>query len=174
MVNRYERDKIAAQFHCETACEPIFASADATQIKTASTKPAPEVSAVYEVSENNQTIQRQDTIFLRSPEAIIYYLGQLMRVEEGGQIPKVVIDGQQEPIFVAFKGDKKLGCKKLLQVDYEGEEYIIPNGSGNPDSALACLPGRSMQVLSIVNQLVALQKSAKDFPGTSTVRAIGQ
>ena len=79
------------------------------------------------------------------------------------------------------------GCGQgILAVRYEGERYVIPRESGPYEgcepaedakrrfSPVACAPGRSMQSLSLVNQLISLQKSAKDLPGTGVIRTIGQ
>ena len=123
--------------------------------------------------------------FIRSPEGMLYYLGQLMRVEETGRMPEICVQGQSQPIFNAVGSGT--GCGQgILAVRYEGERYVIPRGSGPYESCepgedakprispVACVPGRSMQSLSLVNQLISLQKSAKDLPGTGVIRTIGQ
>lgn len=118
----------------------------------------------------------------RSPEGVLYYLGQLLRFEESeGTMPEICIQKQYHPIFAAATA-----CGRgLISVRYEGTRYAIPPEGGNggdcgEDSSYRlsplqeCRAGRSMQSLSLLNQLIALHKSAKDMPGTSVVRTIGQ
>ena len=123
--------------------------------------------------------------FIRSPEAILYYLGQLMRVEETGRMPEICIQGQLQPIFNAVGSGVNCG-QGIVAVRYEGEGFVIPKESRRHESCtpgddakrrfspVACVAGRSMQSLSLLNQLIALQKSAKDLPGTGVIRTIGQ
>lgn len=119
---------------------------------------------------------------IRSPEGVLYYLGQLLRFEESqGAIPEICIQKQYQPIFAA----SKVCGRGLISVRYDGTRYAIPREGGNggacgEDSSHRlspiedCRAGRSMQSLSLLNQLIALHKSAKDLPGTNVVRTIGQ
>ncbi len=123
--------------------------------------------------------------FIRSPEAILYYLGQHMRVEEEqGVMPEICVQGNLQPIFNAVGG---AGCGQgIVSVRYDGARYVIPREArehaacvAGEDakrrfSPVACVAGRSMQSLSLLNQLIALQKSAKDLPGTGLIRTVGQ
>ena len=140
--------------------------------------------------------------FLRSPETLLYYLGELIRVEElQGLVPEVCVQNEYEPIFVV-RGPG-LGCTTgIVATEFDESSYFIPRNSrkrsrnegdgagqkreqetcvphgepGKPSytSRLACASGRSMQALSLLNQLIALHKSAKDLPTTNLVRTIGQ
>lgn len=123
--------------------------------------------------------------FIRSPEAMLYYLGQLMRVEEAGKMPEICVQGKLQPIFNAVGSDA--GCGQgILSVRYEGERYTIPREAGEYESCrpeedakrrfspVACVAGRSTQSLTLVSQLISLQKSAKDLPGTGLIRTVGQ
>ena len=169
------------------------------------------------------------TLHLRSPEGILFYLGELMRVEHNSKkFPAVCIGNHLWPLFVAFEKHEKPLCKAAsVAVKYEGTEFIIPDRElkldkegkisdpaapqdpicrgldirpdGNissPDQAqaepvqaqtkrvqpikiiaeenLSCFGGMSMESFSLLTQLIALQKSAKDTPTTSLVRAIVQ
>lgn len=123
--------------------------------------------------------------FIRSPEGILYYLGQHMRVEEEqGVMPEICVQGNLQPIFNAVGG---AGCGQgIVSVRYDDERYVIPRearehaacAAGEDAkrrfSPVACVAGRSMQSLSLLNQLIALQKSAKDLPGTGLIRTVGQ
>ncbi len=145
------------------------------------------------------------TLHLRSPEDIIYYIGQIVRLETYSQdVPRYALSTHGEkpyqwvPIFVAFPPghvdghgepfprDKKA---EVVVTDSDGDRYIIPAGPWPPkpfmtfdsvsrDGYLGKLkdvgPGMSNEVLSILTELIALHKSAKDFPSTGLVRTIGQ
>lgn len=138
------------------------------------------------------------TLFLRSPEAMLYYLGQLLRVEERHElIPRLCIGGELEPLFVAQPSAPKCDSRSKIQVEYEGVSYTVQGGlsesKASPTCAAAaartpwaqlqatplrqkgfdCNPGRSMHSLSLLTQLISLQKSAKELPVTSTVRTVG-
>lgn len=63
-----------------------------------------QVSAQYAEVEKGRRVRKEATLFLRSPEGILYYLGELMRVEaQRGFIPEICIEGKLEPLFVAFE-----------------------------------------------------------------------
>lgn len=156
-------------------------------------------------------------LFIRSPEAVLYYLGQLARVEEQlDKVPRICVGSKVEPLFVARPTG--LGCfENIVTVTYDGKWYTIPKdpeerkrGSSDagaaekgeaqaqknePEQACAetefrkpgpeehlyikladldCDPGRSMHALSLITQIINLQKSAKDLPTTGTVRVVGQ
>ncbi|HEX3531670.1 MAG TPA: hypothetical protein VH988_31815 [Thermoanaerobaculia bacterium] len=154
-------------------------------------------------------------LHLRSPEGILFYLGELTRVEHNfNRFPSVCIGDQLWPLFVALaeKGDRSVPACKIVSVavKYAGTEFIIPDRvprkediatpgicsglsvrptSGIPASQasakrdqqkiiegkdLNCFGGMSMESFSLLTQLIALQKTAKDVPTTSVVRAIVQ
>lgn len=110
---------------------------------------------------------------LRSPEAVIYYLGQIMRAQDQNKTldPKIKITGCENeepvPLFVARKStpaDKA----PYVAVNYDGDEYVIPRLN---DSGKRCETDRSMQILELVSLLIAKQVSAKDLPPPASVVA---
>ena len=154
---------------------------------------------------------------LRSPESILYYLGELARLEEyQGFTQRACVSKFMQPIFVAYSEESHVpDCSSPLKIeDGDHEEVFIPpacdpNNSKDrncrpemiqecsyhaeppteqeaeeqvtfaailkrPLTALQCNGGRSMHSLNLLSQLIALQKSAKDFPTTPTVKIIGQ
>jgi len=136
------------------------------------------------------------TFQLRSPEGILYYLGQILRLEHfNGAVSRIKLEGRDElfPIFVALQKHPaggspgtQLNCPSFVDVtDSLKDRYIIPRqppppppeNARAPEGYLAplstCDPGFSMTSLNIVSQLIGLQKAAKDFPTTSVVRTIG-
>ena len=67
------------------------------------------------------------TFFLRSPEALLYYLGELARVENrqgSPKVPEVCIQDRYQPLFVAFPGGKCPGA--ILSADSGEGAYSVP------------------------------------------------
>jgi hypothetical protein len=99
-------------------------------------------------------------VYTRSPQAILYYLGELARVSLGethGTIP--VIDGQQ--LFVVRMGPKT-SLDAAVSIDFRGRFYHIPE---DPRS-------RSLSTLTLVQQLVNMQ-AKKVQPPTTAIQLIG-
>jgi len=123
------------------------------------------------------------TLFLRSPEAILYYLGELARIEEGrGETAYYCLGGKSQPLFVV-RHSGECGNKSAQVTNANGVSYAIPTPVYPPPQCdskktkwrnVTCDGGRSMEALTMVSQLIALQKSAKDMPTTSVVRVVGQ
>jgi hypothetical protein len=132
---------------------------------------------------------------LRSPEYLLYYLGELMRVENrqvAPKIPEVCIQNHFHPLFLAFP--EGVCPNALLSAESTQGAYSIPGldsdqklddckegalrlrdpGTGPKSGPPVCEAGRSMQVFSLLNQVMSLQKSAKDLPTPTLVRLIGQ
>ncbi len=111
-------------------------------------------------------------VTLRSPHAILYYLGEVMRAIKRGNVPTVYTRaGQAEsaaPLFVARERSAECPAA-IVQVRY-GSDYLIPLEGQTADR---CQPGRSMQVLSLVSQLIGLQTKKDELPTTQTVRLVG-
>jgi hypothetical protein len=110
-------------------------------------------------------------IVLRSPEAVLTYLGELARaqldgVHGGGEKTYVPTawadDAHAEPMFVMKTGEPAPG-QAVVQVEYEGSTYYVPRDAS---------AGRSMQSLSLLAQLIGLQKNAAELPTTTSVRVM--
>jgi hypothetical protein len=114
-------------------------------------------------------------VTLRSAEGVTYYLGELMRrrlcvggppdcASSRDASPTIVADEGRppgDPLFTPARRSPAPG--DLVSVRYMGETYDLPGASGD----------RSTQVLAILGQLVNLNKSAKDMPGSNIVTLIG-
>ena len=114
-------------------------------------------------------------MILRSPEAILYYLGELSRVQIDGRydgdkkpyVPKTwITKDKEEPTFVLKKDAPRTDKEAVVAVVHEGETYFVPRAAPGE--------GKSMHVLSLISQLIGLQKKASELPTTTTVRVIGQ
>lgn len=103
-----------------------------------------------------------DKLFLRSPEAMLYYLGETMRSSQAGTDTIIQWGATPVPLFVGvanYPGDA------VVTVEYDGVRYSIPR-----DEERA---GRSMHCLSLVSQILALHKSSTELPTTSAVTLVG-
>ena len=130
-----------------------------------------DVSARYKVLPDSSVQNAGDKtadakIYLRSPESILYYLGEIMRAE------KMADNKIAKP--PKLKGGKDKRCESWLfvareagagdtnpfvAVDYEGTKYVIPR----TDSETRCPEDVSSRVLSLVSLLTAKQ-SADNIP----------
>ncbi|HEV3459457.1 MAG TPA: hypothetical protein VHG32_23145 [Thermoanaerobaculia bacterium] len=130
---------------------------------------------------NDATAKPTETLILRSPEAIVYYLGELTRYFETVSHPLVKAimhkGSSEETVFVARAASKMEGCSKGdVTVNYGEKRYIVPEAHqvSRQPTDICPDPGRSMQALSLISELIALQKSAKNLQTTSVVRVVGQ
>ncbi|MFY9822108.1 MAG: hypothetical protein WAM82_12050 [Thermoanaerobaculia bacterium] len=145
---------------------------------------APDAGKIDTTLEDSKTA----SFVLRSPEGLVYYLGELMRVANRSKSPKIAylcIQGHMQPIFVAFPTGR---CKDTqVQADAGRGGYSVPQSLEPGDekeckegelqlvdatSEKSCEGGRSMQALRLLSQLMSLQKSAKDMPSAAVVRLI--
>ena len=100
---------------------------------------------------------RRVRLFVRSPEAILYYLGELVRVQDAeGYVPSI----EGAPIFRVTRGE---AADAFVSVEYDGVRYSV--GSGARDY--------SSQSLSLASLLISLQKEASELPITAPIRLIG-
>lgn len=118
-----------------------------------------------------------NTIFLRSPETMIYYLGEIVRAERAADL-KIA-----RPPIVRGSKDKKCETRLFVAreavaadenpfsaVEYDGTTYVIPR----VDSDRACPESASTYVLSLVSLLTSKQTAA-DLPApVGIVTSIGR
>ena len=111
------------------------------------------------------------TLKLRSPESMIYYLGEVTRVQnrkkdERRYLPKIVFgpekDRAEGALFQLRKGSP--GPEgATVTVSHEGETYYIPREKY----------GNSMGVLTLISTILATHKKGEELPVTPSVRIIG-
>ncbi len=106
---------------------------------------------------------------LRSPEAMIFYMGELIETQlksAGHYLPELLRDedepSKERPIFKVIKGRPSGGA--AVKVSHEGETYAIPREGA----------GRSMSVMSLVSLIFGLHREADELPTTPTLKLIGQ
>ena len=100
---------------------------------------------------------------LRSPEAMIFYMGELIETQlksENHYVP--TLGSKERPFLKVVNGRPRGGA--AVKVSHEGETYAIPRADA----------GRSMHVLSLVSLILGLHREAKELPTTPTVTLTGQ
>ena len=113
-----------------------------------------------------------DQVVLRSPQGILYYLGEIAREQLMGEPNAVLLKGGI-PLFVVRRNDSRAKTPAHVALDFMGLTYYIPAKADADHVDLDRDPGRSMQSLSLLAQLLALHKSAKDLPTTLPVTLVG-
>ena len=112
--------------------------------------------------------------YRRSPEAILYYLGEILRVENrktDSHIPKIKNSKHiSHPAKLFYARITTVKDTAPVSVDYERVRYVIPQ---DPDYNDGCCADRSMSVLTLVSQLIGLQREIKEAPTTGVVSVIG-
>ncbi len=124
--------------------------------------------AAFRAASEQDRDELKGRVVLRSPQSVLFYLGEIMR--RGRQVHIIARSPNQNAaerrLFVVTLASE---CgNAIIAVNYEGQRYSVPNGTGE------CSGGRAMQSLALAAQLLSLQQSAADLPATGTVRIIGQ
>jgi hypothetical protein len=138
--------------------------------------------STYQISDaksNNPPISDHDKrgyrFFFRSPEGILYYLGEILRTEaDKGYVPMIQVCESKPPVplFVVNKSSTS-DHTSVVSVDYEGSKYSIP-ASPATGADTGCSGDRSMHVLTFVSQLIAGQRAGMNVPVTGAVTAVGR
>lgn len=123
------------------------------------------------------------TLFIRSPEAMLYYLGEITRSQLSHQYKGAgIADGPAADGFpqmdydpyerlskgnksgaVLFKVSRGTGDDPSLTVAYDDQTFYVARTS---------FTDQSTHVLSMMSQIIALQNKGSDLPSTATVRVI--
>jgi hypothetical protein len=118
------------------------------------------------------TAKRHLEIQLRSPEAAIYYMGELVRAQlgdplhadrVGGDPATIDINGRPEPLVVVKREPVPVGTTPALRTTFEDRDYWVPAGKDG---------GRTMHAFALVQMLVNSQKNAKDLPTSNSIRLL--
>lgn len=102
-------------------------------------------------------------VVLRSVDGVIYYLGEYLRAAHP---PLLVSDVGAIPIISVTR---KRPDRAFTTTSYRGTRYFVPS---TDEGRITQESGRSSQVFALIEQLLNLQKSAKDRPTTQTVRVV--
>jgi hypothetical protein len=107
----------------------------------------------------------------RSPEGIVYYLGELIAAQNYSSeryIPETfVASGGRRRLVKLFVVERGASANAAVQVYFNGEGYYIPRPQlGSVDEE------RSLQVLDLVSQAITMATSKKVLPQTNSVSLI--
>lgn len=164
--NQLISNKIDYEFHCRDK--------NRNEIQVRVAEPGSSLSVKEEDKNKDVYI-----LHLRSPEAILYYLGEIMRVElNTDYIPTIRCYADRckgkpdAPLFVVHKKTYK-DISPYVAVTYEGTKYVIPR-SPDDESDDGCSIDRSMHVLSFISLIIGKQKTYGQIPTTGVVSTIGR
>lgn len=109
-------------------------------------------------------------IHVRSVEGVIFYLGQIVEAYEN--VDSVVniqfgFGGVSRPLFLLKKETEAKVAAEMV-INYEGINYVVERNTSADEQE----SGRTMHVLSLVTQLLALQKSSDEIPRASAVTVV--
>lgn len=135
----------------------------------------------------------QVQLYMRSPEAILHFLGSVVarQLYPSFDKPRVIKVKVGEPylpypvtrcpwsndINASFEVAPGFQCENLfvllqgqstgsaLSVDYDGKSYSVP--------ASDQVAGRTMRMLDLIKQIIALHTSAKELPASNVLNIIG-
>lgn len=107
-------------------------------------------------------------VYLRSPEAILYYLGELVRTGGAVKIQYCKIKDSPQNLFYVMKGSE-VPKGAVLAVTYEGTKYFIPKD----ESTDGCKRNLATEALTLVTQLFAQQTDSTQAPATGAVTIVG-
>ena len=136
-----------------------------TVVATKDGAPAADAKSFLLAPKQQQFARYRYRIFPRSTEAIIYYLGEIIRYQNADPSGKTLVRvpvgrrGDSEPLFVLSPTSVP---DPLATITYRGTSYSAP-AQGT----------RTAQVVNIVRQLISLNRSAKDIPTTNVLTVVG-
>lgn len=109
---------------------------------------------------------------LRSPEAMIYYLGEISRAQLDGTYSDSVGGRPRPPTQIRFERPRRPETDYLfvLQKDDTHATWIAINYDGATYSVPRRGSGRSTHVLSLMTQMIGLQNKVTEAPVTGSVR----
>ena len=135
-----------------------------SNFKIASNDPSQGISE----SDTGKTV----TVYFRSALGVVYYLGELIRVQHADNVnerfqgaPTAAIGPNfgDEELFVVKKGAAPIDA--AVEVSHEGTTYYIPQKESEGGH-------RSMQILTFINQIFAQNKKGENLPTTQAVQVI--
>lgn len=154
------------------------AGSDAQRIKACGESPKP----MRLVSRAGKGTTDETSVVLRSPQAALFYLGQLSHAQNNGwyATPEHTHENNREPLLtirvarggraalfdMSSRGDVKAPA---ITVRYAGHTFDVPGYDGEPKGQKQ---DRSMTVLSLMQLILGLQDKGAEAPGASSVRLV--
>jgi hypothetical protein len=123
-------------------------------------------------------------VIIRSPEGILYYMGELIRAEKlagttdaqdnsnAAFLSRIILDPENPERDACLFGIETSGAESddnpLVQVTFEGREYSIPHARKD------CAQNQTLHFMSLLEELIGLQKKGSELPTIPIVRVVGQ
>lgn len=126
---------------------------------------------IYTVLDARAAEKTAGQFYLRSPAGILYYLGEILRADK--EVLINIDKTKSANLFAVHKGEEN-NVTPSVAVVYEGIRYFVAGQVLPPRAAGAYSSDRSMQVLSLIEQLIDLQKKGEIVPVTGVVNVIGR
>lgn len=110
-------------------------------------------------------------VIFRSPQSVMYFLGQYLRETETDNEPYRLKEGGCT--YLIIRANDAYGQGDLLRVRHNGQNYAMPV-PGNRTSGGVCNDKyhRGSQAMALVQQLINLHKSADALPSTSAIQIV--
>ena len=107
----------------------------------------------------------------RSPEGILYYLGELIAAQNYSPEPYIpmtfVETGGKRRLVKLFVVERGVSANAAVQVNFNGEGFFIPRPQlGSVEEE------RSLQVLDLVSQAIVMATSKDSLPKTNSVSLV--
>lgn len=96
-------------------------------------------------------------ISARSTDGVVYYVGEYVRAIVDAKKPPILIGSDNAPMFVVSNDNSETA---ILATHLYGEDYYVPRAA----------PGRTLQVLGFIQQLLNLHKKSEDLPKAQLIQ----
>ncbi len=114
-------------------------------------------------------------IYLRSPAAMLYYLGEVARAyirPDKGAPRKIEVQycknrAEEAPLFFLRKATDQ-DSDSIVSVTYDNQRYVVPKDEGE-----YCSRPLTMETMTLLLQLFAQQKEGSEGPVTGAVTVVG-
>ena len=122
--------------------------------------------------------EERTVIYMRSPEGMVQYLGEVARaqldgaIEPGGGLRPLTVTlllgpphypkPTPEPLFVLRDLSGGFDSAGAVKVEYDGRTYGVP-----PEPN-----GRSMHALALISSLIGLNRNSAEIPQSTTIRLL--
>lgn len=113
----------------------------------------------------NETKQPAISMDIRSVDGMVYYLGELIRLQEQERRLMTFDTGFGPEALINVRLDPDADPDTNITADFLGNRYAVSRYPARND--------RSLTVLALLSQLFSLYREEKDLPKTSAVEVVG-
>jgi hypothetical protein len=106
---------------------------------------------------------------MRSVDAMVYYLGELVRLQIGGAPPPLVTVARDRSLLFKVDVDAGPGLGDRIEVEFLRQRFAVGRDGGRAERER----DRSLTVLSLLSQLFSLYRESTELPRTTAVQVLG-